>query len=101
TEHHVESAREQTRDFSARDVGDSSVADEAASEEFTQAELDSTVLRQVRDALRRIENHEYGKCVVDGGPIDEKRLEALPWTPYCLKHQRLFEAAAQRHFPTL
>jgi DnaK suppressor protein len=101
TEHHVESAREQTRDFSARDVGDSSVADEAASEEFTQAELDSTVLQQVRDALQRIENHKYGKCVVDGGPIDEKRLEALPWTPYCLKHQTLLEASSRRQYPTL
>lgn len=100
-ERHVESAREQTRDFSARDVGDSSVADEAASEEFTQAELDSTVLQQVRDALGRIENHQYGKCIVDGESIEEKRLEALPWTPYCLKHQKLFEAAARRQFPTL
>jgi len=29
---------------------------------------------------------------VDGEPIDEKRLEAMPWTPYCLKHQQLREA---------
>ena len=85
--------REESRD-SARDVGDDSVADEATSEEFTQAELHSIVLQQVRDALRRIDNHTFGKCVVDGGPIDVKRLEALPWTPYCRKHQKLFEAAA-------
>jgi DnaK suppressor protein len=101
-ERHVQLGREQTRDDSSvRDIGDSSVADEAASEEFTQAELDSTVLQQVRDALQRIENGEYGKCLVDGQPIDEKRLEALPWTPYCLKHQQESESTARRQFPTL
>jgi DnaK suppressor protein len=101
TERHLEFGREQTRDFSVRDTGDSSVADLAASEEFTQAELDSTVLQQVRDALQRMKDHVYGKCVIDGEPIDEKRLEALPWTPYCLKHQKLIEAAARQEFPTL
>jgi RNA polymerase-binding transcription factor DksA len=39
--------------------------------------------------------------VVDGGPIEEKRLEAVPWTPYCLKHQKLLEAASQTRTPTL
>jgi DnaK suppressor protein len=73
---------------SAHDLGDASVADEAASETFTEAEADSTVLSQVRDALTRISDGTYGKCIVDGGPIEKKRLDALPWTPYCLKHER-------------
>jgi RNA polymerase-binding transcription factor DksA len=38
--------------------------------------------------------------VVDGAPIEEKRLEAVPWTPYCLKHQQLLEGAS-RPKPTL
>lgn len=100
-ERHVRSGGEQTRDAAARDIGDSSVADEAASSEFTEAEVDSTVLQQVREALQRIENHEYGKCLVDGEPIEEKRLETLPWTPYCLKHQSLLESASRRQYPTL
>lgn len=98
-ERQVKLGREQTGD-SARDQGDASVADENASEDFTEAELNSTVLQQVRDALLRIHNHVFGKCIVDGGPIDSKRLEALPWTPYCRKHQKLLEAAARRRFAT-
>lgn len=94
-ERQVKLGREQTGD-SARDLGDDSVADEAGSEDFTEAELHSIVLQQVRDALLRIDKHVFGKCIVDGGPIDEKRLEALPWTPYCRKHQKLFEAAGQQ-----
>jgi RNA polymerase-binding transcription factor len=79
-------------DESARDVGDASVSDELEDEQFTEADLDSTTLTEVRDALRRIDEGTYGRCVVDGEPIEEKRLEAMPWTPYCLKHQQLREA---------
>ena len=91
--------REQTADL-PRDIGETSVADENAFEDFTEAELTSTVLQQVREALRRIDNHTFGKCLVDGRPISRKRLDALPWTPYCLKHQRLLEAAARQHVQT-
>ena len=83
------------------DTGDVSMADEGTSESFSEAELDATVLQQVRDALRRIDQGTYGRCVVDGAPIEPKRLEALPWTPYCLKHQKLLEAAARPRMPTL
>jgi len=100
TERAHEAARAQVLD-SPGDVADGSVADEEESEAFTEAELDATVLQQVRDALRRIEEGTFGQCVVDGGPIEQKRLEAVPWTPYCLKHQRLLEAASQPRTPTL
>ena len=82
------------------DVADASVADEAESQAFTDAELDASVLQQVREALQRLDNGTFGRCVVDGAPIDEKRLEAVPWTPYCLKHQQLLEGAS-RPKPTL
>jgi DnaK suppressor protein len=86
---------------SARDVGDDSVADELASEAFAEADRDSSVLKQVRDALARIDDGTYGTCIVDGGPIEEKRLEALPWTPYCLKHEQLLEAPSASKSTTL
>jgi DnaK suppressor protein len=85
------SARE-SFDESARDSGDESLSDELKDERFTEADLDSTTLAEVRDALRRIDDGTYGRCVVDGELIEEKRLEAMPWTPYCLKHQQLREA---------
>jgi DnaK suppressor protein len=97
--HHA-GAREQAAE-SVRDSGDSSVADADASQAFTEAELDATVLQQVRDALERIDKGTFGRCVVDGGPIEPKRLEALPWTPYCAKHQRLLEAASRPRTPSL
>lgn len=37
-------------------------------------------------ALERIQRGSYGRCVVCDAEIQEERLEALPWTPYCLTH---------------
>jgi DnaK suppressor protein len=81
--------------------GDASVADEEKSELFQEADGDLATLNQVRDALQRIEHGTFGKCVVDGGPIDEKRLRALPWTPYCLKHEQLLEKKTPPRISTL
>jgi DnaK suppressor protein len=99
TTREVTLGREQLIDTAA-DAGEASVADESESEDFSEAELDATTLGQVREALQRIQNGTYGECVIDGEPIEPKRLEAMPWTPYCLKHQNLLEAAS-RPKPTL
>jgi len=85
----------------AHDVGEASVADAIASEDFADAERSADVLQQVRAALDRVANGTYGTCSVDGGPIEEPRLESLPWTPYCLKHAQRLEAAASSRMPTL
>jgi DnaK suppressor protein len=37
------------------------------------------LLTEVKQALERIEQGTYGKCVDCGKPIPEKRLEAIPW----------------------
>jgi DnaK suppressor protein len=86
---------------SAHDVGDASVADAVASEEFAEAEHNADVLQQVRDALGRVTDGTFGTCIVDDGPIEEPRLQAMPWTPYCLKHAQKLEVAASPRMPTL
>jgi RNA polymerase-binding transcription factor len=88
----VETARDARDD--QPDVGDLAHVDELKEQYFALAETDSAILAQVRAALGRIDNDTYGKCVVDGEPIDEKRLESVPWTPYCLKHQLELEQRA-------
>jgi DnaK suppressor protein len=90
----TDSGPEQLIDTAA-DASDESVADESESEDFSQAESDSTVLQQVQAALRRIESGTYGQCLIDGGPIDPKRLDAVPWARYCVRHQTLLEAGSK------
>lgn len=88
-------------DGSAHDIGDEGSTDELKEEQFAEAEADRTVLNQVRDALKRIDNGTFGTCVVDGEPIEEARLEAMPWTPHCLRHQQLREGTGPPRTPTL
>lgn len=95
----VETARD-ARDDQA-DVGDIAHVDELKDEYFALAETDSAILAQVRDALKRIDDGTFGLCVVDGGPIEERRLETVPWTPYCLKHQQELEQRLQLRTPAM
>ena len=94
-------ARELNDGASTGDWTDASVRDEEEDAEFQEADRDSATLQLVRDALQRIEDGTFGKCLVDGGPIEEKRLQAIPWTPYCLKHEQLLEKERPRRMPTL
>jgi DnaK suppressor protein len=82
-------------------AGDLAHVDELKEEYFALAETDSAILAQVRAALERIDDGTYGTCVVDDEPIDEKRLESVPWTPYCLKHQSELEERARMRTPSL
>ena len=74
-----------------RDWSDESVADEDSGLSLKEADQDMALLQQVQAALQRIENGNYGKCQVDGRPINEKRLKQIPWAVYCLKHQQELE----------
>lgn len=46
---------------------------------------------EVEDALVRIENHTYGKCVNCNRDIPLKRLQVLPFTKYCVDCQQEIE----------
>ena len=86
---------------SVRDWSDASVRDEENDGQLQEEDIDLTTLNQVRNALKRIEDGTFGQCLVDGGPIEEKRLRAIPWTPYCLEHERLQERKNPHRISTL
>ncbi|HTB14543.1 MAG TPA: TraR/DksA C4-type zinc finger protein [Bryobacteraceae bacterium] len=70
-----------------QDETDEAAADESTGETVQEITNASETLEQVEDALKRVAAGTYGKCVVCGRPISAARLEAIPWTPYCLEHQ--------------
>ncbi|HEY7795794.1 MAG TPA: TraR/DksA C4-type zinc finger protein [Gaiellaceae bacterium] len=45
-------------------------------------------LREVEDALARIEDGSYGTCRVCGKQIPPERLEVVPWTTLCIDDAR-------------
>jgi DnaK suppressor protein len=93
-------ARESGHD-PAGDAGDESIVDEQKEEQFRASDGDWATLTQVREALQRIEDGRFGVCLADGEPIEDTRLTAIPWAPYCLQHQKEIEAVAAPGRPTL
>lgn len=55
------------------------------------AQVDRNLLRQITDALIRIEDGSYGICEITGKRISEERLEELPWTKYSIEAARELE----------
>jgi DnaK suppressor protein len=54
----------------------------------------TTELQQIVAALRRVSDASYGECQDCGEPIDERRLFALPATPFCTACQAIHERPA-------
>jgi DnaK suppressor protein len=50
---------------------------------------ESILLRSVRSALARIANGSYGVCLHCEEAIRPKRLNAVPWTQYCICCQQI------------
>src|SRR6202012_47977 len=50
---------------------------------------ESNLLRNVRAALRRIEEGSFGVCLHCEEDISPKRLAAVPWTAFCIRCQEV------------
>ncbi len=61
----------------------------AAERELAIRNLDreSNLLRNVRSALRRIDDGSFGTCLHCEEEISPKRLAAVPWAPFCIQCQ--------------
>jgi DnaK suppressor protein len=94
-------AEERELSDEAGDAGDDSVEDEQKAKLFMDDEADGSVLDDVRSALNRMADGSYGRCLVDGQPIPEKRLAAVPWAKYCAQHQAEIESTQGLKSPTL
>jgi DnaK suppressor protein len=60
---------------------------EMKEERSQENSYDWNLLIEVREALQRIEDGTFGKCSDCGQQISSNRLNAIPWTPYCLNDQ--------------
>ncbi|MEW1811166.1 TraR/DksA C4-type zinc finger protein [Pseudarthrobacter phenanthrenivorans] len=84
----IESANLARRDSNVDDEHDpegSTIAFEL-SQASALLKQSSAGLDEVEAALARLAGGIYGLCAVCGEPIAEGRLEARPWTPFCILH---------------
>jgi DnaK suppressor protein len=54
---------------------------------FGQTHNERSLLQLVDDALARIRDDAFGDCVSCHQELQQKRLEAVPWTRYCITCQ--------------
>lgn len=73
------------------DVADQAVFSYQKEMIFSQGTEGHSQLSLVRLALERLDEGTFGECMNCGSTIGEKRLEALPWTPYCIECQEKIE----------
>ncbi len=86
----VKEGRESSTD-DLQDAADHAVQSYQKELLFLQGTKGHSQLAQVRSALDRLEDGTFGECLHCGNQIGEKRLEAVPWTPYCIECQEKIE----------
>lgn len=72
---------EPTRRTHAAEIGGESHQVEVASR---LKQMEGAIMREITDALRRIENDTYGICESCGKPIPKARLEVVPHAHFCM-----------------
>lgn len=78
------------------DDGIQDLADKAASAyskelNFSLSDGERNLLMLIDEAFNRMNGGKYGVCTNCGTTIGDKRLTAVPWTPFCIDCQELQE----------
>jgi RNA polymerase-binding transcription factor DksA len=81
------SQTEETAELSDYDqhIGDAGTETFERERDLALEEGAEVILRQVEVALQKIEDGAYGVCERCGKPIAAARLEAIPYTPFCIE----------------
>ncbi len=77
---------------SGEDDADRSFMDENKETDWTLIRTYNEKVKSIEDAILSLTRGEYGLCQRCSQPIQEKRLEALPFVRYCIKCQKEIEA---------
>ncbi len=78
-------------DLSSMPIHMADIGTDNYEQEFALGLMDSErkLLREIDEALDRIEQQTYGICEGTGKPIPKARLEAQPWAKYCIEYARM------------
>ncbi len=71
----------------AQDIADRAASSYTKEFLFSQSNNERQLLQMVETALQRIREGSFGECVSCGNEINARRLEAVPWTRYCIECQ--------------
>ena len=82
-----------TGDLSTMPIHMADIGTDNYEQEFALGLMDGErkLLREIDEALQRIEQGIYGICEGTGKAISKNRLEAKPWARYSVEHARMLE----------
>ena len=75
----------------AQDIADKAASSYTKEFLFSQSNNERQLLHEVESALGRLREGEFGNCVSCGKEVNPKRLEAVPWTRFCIDCQEKLE----------
>ncbi len=84
------SRQDSTGDLSAVPIHMADLGSDNWEQDFTIGLIanEQQLVREIDEALRRIDDRTYGICVATGKPITIARLKAKPWAKYCIEYAR-------------
>jgi len=84
-------AGSQSPDDGIQDLADKAASAYSKELNFSLSDTERNLLMQIEEAFTRMKDGAYGTCTNCGTVIGEKRLQAVPWTPFCIDCQELQE----------
>lgn len=89
----IEALRRESNDLSRLPIHMADLGTDNYDQEFTLGLMGSErkLMKEIDEALDRIENGTYGICEGTGEPIPKQRLKAIPWARYCVAYTQLLE----------
>lgn len=78
-------------DDGIQDLADKAYSAYSKELNFSLSDGERNLLMLIDEAFTRMKDGTYGVCTNCGVTIGEKRLQAVPWTPFCIDCQELQE----------
>ena len=88
--------REANNEVETMDTGDKASSAYTKEFMFSRSDTDRLILKLIEEAEHRMGEKTYGDCINCGKAVEVKRLEAVPWTRYCIACQELQEQGLLR-----
>lgn len=95
----INGSKENIESLKNQEINDDLDYAELASDSFTEGMIANhqiEELKQIDDALKRIQSGEYGKCEMCSTTIPIGRLKAKPFARYCTECREVYETEQRK-----
>lgn len=93
------SQKDASGDLSSYSIHMADMATDSYDREFSlnRASVEQKIVYEIDEALKRIDDGEYGLCLECGGQIVKNRLKAVPYAKLCISCQNNEEHGKKKH----